>query len=281
MRSKNPEIEGWQRILLLIIPYIFIVGLFQFIGMLIIGVDYKNPNLTSQQHLAISIFNLIGTFLVVWLFTKFVDKDKFINLGFKIKSRFKEICYGILIGAIIMLLGYGLLILANEITFDKIIVNYKEIIMSITFFGIVAIVEETLIRGYVLKNLMISFNKYVALIVSSLLFASMHLANPNMSLFNFFSLFLAGIFLGISYIFTKNLWFPIALHFSWNLSQTFLGFNVSGQDIYSIVEFEITNNNNYINGGNFGFEGSIFSTIFQIICIILIHNYYGKIEINN
>ncbi|MCH8325109.1 MAG: hypothetical protein IIB83_00870, partial [Bacteroidetes bacterium] len=81
----------------------------------------------------------------------------------EIKSRFKEIGYGILIGAIIMLLGYGLLILTHEITFDKVIVNYKEIIMSITIFGIVAIIEETLIRGYVLKNLMISFNKYIAL----------------------------------------------------------------------------------------------------------------------
>jgi len=35
---------GWERVLKLIIPYIFIVGFFQFMGMLIIGVDFKNYN---------------------------------------------------------------------------------------------------------------------------------------------------------------------------------------------------------------------------------------------
>jgi len=142
-------------------------------------------------------------------------------------------------------------------------------------YAIVAIVEEVLFRGYILRNLMISFNKYIALIISSLLFSAIHGFNPNIDLFGFIDLFLAGILLGISYIFTKNLWFPIALHFSWNLTQTFLGFNVSGQDVYSIVEFKITENN-LLNGGNFGFEGSIFSIISQIIFTVIIWYYYNK-----
>jgi len=122
---------------------------------------------------------------------------------------------------------------------------------------------------------MISFDKYVALIISSLLFSLMHWFNPNIDLFGFIDLFLAGILLGISYVYTKNLWFPIALHFSWNLTQSFLGFNVSGQDAYSIIEFTIPENN-LLNGGDFGFEGSIFSIIAQIVFIIIIVNYFNK-----
>jgi hypothetical protein len=87
----------------------------------------------------------------------------------------------------------------------------------------VAVVEETLFRGYVLKNFMESFNKYAALIISSGLFSSMHYFNLDFDLFSFFSLFLAGILFGISYIYTKNLWFPIALHLSWNLFQALFG----------------------------------------------------------
>ena len=81
---------------------------------------------------------------------------------------------------------------------------------------------------------MSSFNKYKALIISSILFSIMHGLNPNISLFSLFDLFLAGIVLDLSYINTKNLWFPIDMHLSWNLFQTLLGFNVSGQDTYLI-----------------------------------------------
>jgi len=269
---------GWQRVISIFIPYIFIVGIFQFIGLLIAGVDYKNyqPNeISSYQHLIISFFDLLGTFFLLWLFMKYVDKEKFINLGFSIKDRLKDFNVGLISGAVIMIIGYFLLLFLGEIHFKEIVFDGKETIISVLIFIFVAFAEEVLFRGYILRNLMISFNKYVALIISSLLFSLIHGSNPNMDLFSFFDLFLAGILLGISYIYTKNLWFPIALHFSWNLFQTFLGFNVSGLNSYSIIEFTIPEKNIW-NGGDFGFEGSIFSIIAQIILILLIINYYNK-----
>jgi hypothetical protein len=33
------------------------------------------------------------------------------------------------------------------------------------------------------------------------------------------------------------------MHLSWNLFQTLFGFNVSGKDTYSIIEFNITEEN--------------------------------------
>lgn len=135
-------------------------------------------------------------------------------------------------------------------------------------------------RGYVLRNLMYSFNKYIALIWSSILFSLMHGFNPNIDTFALIELFLAGILLGQSYIYTKNLWFPIALHFSWNFFQTHFGFNVSGQDTYSLIEFSIVENNLW-NGGDFGFEGSWLSIISSIIMIILVERYFKKNAIKN
>lgn len=92
-------------------------------------------------------------------------------------------------------------------------------------------------------------------------------------------MFLAGVVLGLSYIYTKNLWFPIALHLSWNLFQALLGFKVSGQDTYSIIEFEI-NEGNLLNGGAFGFEGSYLSIIAQTLTIVGIGIYYNRKETN-
>ena len=44
--------------------------------------------------------------------------------------------------------------------------------------------------------------------------------------------------------------------------QVMFGFNVSGMDTYSLIEFEIIENNN-INGGDFGFEGHIYPFCFH------------------
>lgn len=274
MENKN---RGWQRILLLIVPYILIVGIFEYIGTLIAKADIGNVNSqkTSEQHMIVSFFSLLGTLLVIWLFMKYLDKEHFMKVGFDTKNRLNEFLVGIVIGAFIMTAGYLLLQFLGEINFERVIFDFKEIIISIFLFIIVAVMEELLMRGYILKNLMISYNKYVALIVSSVLFSLMHGFNPNIDLFALTNIFLAGILLGISYIHTKNLWFPIALHLSWNLFQTILGFNVSGQKTYSLIEFGITENN-LLNGGEFGFEGSILSLIAMLITIVGIEIYYRR-----
>jgi membrane protease YdiL (CAAX protease family) len=274
--------NGWLRILLLILPYIIIVGIFQYVGALISGVDLSNPEFenTSLQELSLSFSSFIGTFLVIGLFMQFVDKEKFIDLGFKTKGKLKEFIVGIVAGLIVMGLGYYLLSSMGQLSFQSINFDMQEILISFLLFTIVAIVEETLLRGYVLRNLMYSFNKYIALIWSSILFSLMHGFNPNIDTFALIELFLAGILLGQSYIYTKNLWFPIALHFSWNFFQTHFGFNVSGQDTYSLIEFSIVENNLW-NGGDFGFEGSWLSIISSIIMIILVERYFKKNAIKN
>ncbi|SDR65817.1 hypothetical protein SAMN05216503_0089 [Polaribacter sp. KT25b] len=277
MVENEFKYRGWLRVVLLIIPYFIFVGFFQFIGSLIIGVDFTDleVNQTSFQYLVISFFGLIGAFFALWIFMKFVDKEPFVKLGFQIKNRLLDFIIGIVIGLFTMSLGYLILIYLKEIIYLKTNFNLIELLISILLFIIVAVAEETLLRGYILKNLLFSFNKYIALIVSSILFSLMHGFNQNVDLFALFNLFLAGILLGLSYIYTRNLWFPIAMHLSWNLFQTLFGFNVSGRDTYSLIEFEI-NEPNLINGGAFGFEGSYLAIIAQIITIIGIAVYYNN-----
>ena len=180
--NNNPSIAGYARILLLIIPYIIIVGIFQFIGMLIAKVDIENFDISaisSEQHLILSCFDLVGNFLLLWVFIKFIDKENFKAVGFDISHRLKDIIVGIVLGLGIMGLAMLGLLFFSEIDIETINFNGKELIQILLIYIIVAFVEETLLRGYVLKNLMYSFNKYVALFVSSLLFAVMHIANPN------------------------------------------------------------------------------------------------------
>jgi membrane protease YdiL (CAAX protease family) len=268
--------KGWFRVLLLIIPYFIIVGGFQFLGAYIAGVDITSMdpnNSNSTQRLIASFMDVTGTFLLLALFMKYIDKEPFINLGLQTNNRLREFVYGIGIGFIIMSCGFLLLLVLDEIVFQNVVIDFKEIIISTLLFMLIATVEEVLLRGYILRNLMNSFNKYIALIISSILFSLMHFFNPNIDWFTLTTIFMAGILLGLSYVYTKNLWFPIALHLSWNLFQSFFGFKVSGIASYSIIKFSIPNNN-LLNGGDFGFEGSILSVIAMGIVIICIWKYY-------
>jgi len=279
--SEQSKYNGWQRIVLIAIPWLIFVGIFQLFGAYLMGFDYGNLNLqkTSEQQLIIQFFTFLGTILVVWLFMKYVDKEKFINVGFQLKNRINEFSTGLLIGFIIMLLGFGFLELIDEIQFQGIVFDLKEFTLSILLFILVALAEEIFFRGYVLRNLMNSYNKYLALVISSVIFSLIHGFNPNIDIIGFTNIFLSGILLGITYIHTKNLWFPIALHFSWNFFQTVLGFNVSGQNAYSVIEFSRNENTN-LNGGSFGFEGSLLSILAITIILIAIIIYYNRKKLN-
>lgn len=258
--------------LLIIIPYFFIVGLFQIIGAYFAGHDILDDlqTATTREHIMISFFGFLGTLLVVALFMKWVDKMPFLSIGLYPRNHVKGFVIGFLAGLTIMTLGYLVLDSAGQIHFLKIQYDASETILTMFLFLVVSATEEILFRGYVLRCLMESMNRFVALVVSAILFALLHAANPNLSLIGNINLFLAGILLGLPYIYTKNLMFPIALHFSWNFFQSLFGFNVSGVDSYSLIVLE-TPKKAIFNGGDFGFEGSVLALFFQILLIFLLY----------
>lgn len=268
--------SGWQNVFIIIFPFFIVVGIFQIIGLVVADFDFESiDSLSSMQILIISVFNLSGTLLALWFVMRIIDKEKFINLGFAVKNRLKDFFSGIGSAVLITSINFFTLLFINEISFQRVVFSIKNIGLLLIGFLFMSIAEEVFFRGYVLRNFMSSFNKYIALVLSSLLFAFIHAFSPHISLLSFFNIFIASIFLGISYIYTKNLWFPVAFHFSWNLSQSLLGFNVSGINTFSFIRISIANNN-ILNGGNFGLEGSVFSLFLMIISIFVVNQYYRQ-----
>lgn len=275
MTKKFPDRrQGWQNILQIILPYCLIVGIFQIIGDNIARIDVINFQSIAKspiQILIISFASLAGTTTVIWLFMKYVVVEPFASLGFGKKFIKEDTIRGIYYGLIIMSIGFICLLLSDEIEFTKLNFNFLSFVLSLLHYIVVAVSEELLVRGFILSNLMKSFRSYLALIISSVIFSLLHAGNPNINLFGFFQLFVAGILLGLPYLYTKNLWFSIALHFSWNFFQgTIFGFNVSGVENYSIISTDFKFASIW-NGGDFGFEGSVIALILQIIAILILY----------
>jgi membrane protease YdiL (CAAX protease family) len=163
--------------------------------------------------------------------------------------------------------------------FTGIALEPEKLLTGLLLFIIVSFTEEIAFRGYILHNLMQSMNKWYALVLSSIPFALVHIQNPGVAEANYIPIiyiFFAGLLLGINYLYTKNLWFGIALHFSWNFFQgPILGYDVSGFSSAALLQ-QTQKGPALLTGGEFGFEGSVLCLALSVLAIFLLSSYYSK-----
>ena len=283
---------GWLRAVLFLISALIITTIFSSIAIALIaatiGLDLSSPGINARDlirdlgitaNIIISLFGFIGMLITAWLFRRFIDKKTFRSLGFGFKGFQKDFTLGLIVGTVLITSGFCLSVISNIISIREFHLNVPVLLGYLLFFTIGSLNEEIMIRGYILNNLIDSMNQYLALFISSLLFAVMHLANANVTLLSFINILLAGLLLGIYYIHKRNLWLPITLHFSWNFFQgPVFGFEVSGVDIKGIIIQELSGSD-FWTGGDFGFEGSLIATILMIGAITLLHlRYKGPVD---
>lgn len=181
--------------------------------------------------------------------------------------------------------GLGLSLLLGAVEVVGFLFSPISLLVSLLLYFFVAVTEEVIGRGFILGRMLDGgINKFVALFISAVLFSLMHLFNPNFAFVPFLNIMLAGCFLGASYIYTRNLCFPIALHWFWNWIQgSVLGYKVSGNEFSNenllILHFP---EENLINGGTFGFEGSILCSLLLVLgTVIILRHYYKGLEIKD
>ena len=289
MITNTPRIKyGWLRAVLFFISFFIFVTLFDLAGIAIVSLvtefsfkEYISDTallMENKMMLLMMICQLAGTIFTVWLFQRFINREAFTSIGLEFSGYKDDFISGLLIGFGLIVIGFGILLIFNFISIASLQFSFIDQLFYLCLFAVVSLNEEIAIRGYILQNLSSSFNKYIALALSSLVFMVMHIGNPNMSAIPLFNLFLAGLFLGIYCIHRKNLWFPIGAHFTWNYFQgPVLGFEVSGNVVDSIFIQSLAGSD-LITGGQFGFEGSIILTTFMIIGIIYLDRRFSPVS---
>ena len=253
----------------------------QFAGALSIGMSMEEITASGQelsllQTTLISYFGLIGTiFLFIFAF-RYFEKSTYPRSFFSLDNLKRDSMLAIISVLLIIGLGTALLTLTGQISFQFQTFNFESVLLAFFLFLSVSIQEELFSRGLIQKVLMDSLNPYLALFIASIIFAGLHLANPNFSLIGFMNLTLAGMLLGLIFMHTQNLWYSFISHFLWNFLQApLLGYNVSGQEINSIFKIEMTGSP-YLTGEEFGYEGSLLCTILSVIAILGIDAYFRK-----
>lgn len=189
------------------------------------------------------------------------------GLGLTLRGRGKDLVGGFFVAVLLYSVGFGISSLAGWIQIETFQWLWEPMLTTWVLFFLVAVYEEALLRGIVLGKLLDSgMLKLAALAISSILFSALHLFNPHFSWLAFLNLFLAGIMLGASYVYTRNLWFPISLHWFWNwLQGPVLGYGVSGMKIDGSALTLRVSGPEMLSGGNFGFEGTLLCTVLMIM----------------
>jgi uncharacterized protein len=187
------------------------------------------------------------------------------------KGIWKYLLPGLLLGSGLQALTVFVIYLDNG--FHIISINNWSNILPFLFSGIaVAIVEETFIRGIIFRIAEEKLGSYLSLAVSSILFGALHLVNPNSSIATACSTaIIGGLLMGAAYIYSRSLWFSIAIHFAWNFSQTSIfGAVTSGHDQHESLFSSAITGNHLITGGSFGPEGSIQACLFCLIASVIL-----------
>ena len=209
---------------------------------------------------------LAGVFLSAWIVWH-LRGFSLEGLGRSLTMRWKDWLSGILLATVLYAVGFGISLWAGAVEIAGVAFNPSSLLNSLVFFLLVAVTEELALRGFVLERLLQSgVNKFCALFLSAALFSLINIGNPNFDFLSFINILLAGILLGSSYIYTRNLCFPIALHWFWNWIQgPVLGYEVSGNKFCNGLLALRLPEANLINGGAFGFEGSVLCTVLMIV----------------
>ena len=293
-RIKN----GWLRAILFLPIWLVIMGLVQGIGVVLVmvvsGVDMANPDsaealfgemsFDSPTMLILTVFSLLGSFLALWVATKFIDRKPLMSIGLSVKDKTNEMLIGLAFALAFIGGLFAILWLIGALNVTG-YVGFKPGVFIVSMMLFMAAFDEELIfRGYILNNMMdATNNRWIALAGSSVLFALLHAGNPSIwsTWVPMTELFAAGFILGISYTFTKNLWFPTFFHFGWNFFQGLFGFEISGLNVdsWKVISHENTGNvPDIVSGGSFGIEGSVITLSCTIICTYLIFKYYNDKE---
>lgn len=220
--------------------------------------------------------------MVTWVCTR-LRRQPLASIGLRLDRRwFGELLLGYVLGMVSIAAIVALIGMAGGVSF---VLDPARSVMTLAsglyLFLFVALFEEGLFRGFVFQRLIDGMSAPLAIAVTALLFALGHWDNPGMQgatrLWATADLALGAIVFGLAYLRTGSLALPVGLHLGWNWMQGHvLGFGVSGIAQDGWLQPVFHGRPEWLSGGAFGPESSIFAVIIDLVSIAILWRWRGK-----
>jgi membrane protease YdiL (CAAX protease family) len=219
---------------------------------------------------------------VTWACTR-LRREPLGSIGLRIDRRWLlELGIGSALGTALMLVIVGLIVATGGVHLQLDPQrNVVDLGYGLYLFLCVALFEETLFRGFVFQRLIDGAGFWIAQGALAVLFAAGHWGNPGMQgateVVAGIDLALGAIMLGLAYRRTGSLALPVGLHLGWNWTQGHvLGFGVSGFEYTGWLQPGFTGLPQWLTGGEFGPESSIFAILVDLVMIAALWRWKGS-----
>ena len=236
---------------------------------------FSNVILGSNNSDYFLLFNLFLTIFVAilgYLFARKYQKRNKESLGLVNNS--KSYIKGLMLGFIMIMSVVLLLKISGfaEFTINIYQVSWPIFVLFILGWAIQGFEEELITRSILMNYFAVNNGVMGGIIINSLIFAILHLGNPAFGILPFINIMLIGIVFSLLFYISDDIFLPAASHSFWNFAQgNIFGIEVSGMDeINNTLLKTKLMGSHLISGGAFGFEGSIFVTIVEIIVIVIL-----------
>lgn len=208
--------------------------------------DFSILKLSSNVGLILMISIFIFAMLAFMLAIKYLHKLPFQRLITPNKSiNWKKILFGFGLWFVIALVFEGILALMHPETYY---LNFKPmswvflLVICILLLPIQTSLEELVIRGYMMPALsLLTGNKWIPWVVTSMIFGLIHGANPEVERFGFWTMQIyyigAGLFLGLITVLDDSLELALGVHAATNIfGAAFFSFDGSVLQTDSLVK---------------------------------------------
>ncbi|MEP6704015.1 MAG: type II CAAX endopeptidase family protein [Acidobacteriota bacterium] len=226
-----------------------------------------------------AVLGLVPALFVGWLCGKYLEGLPFRALGAWFTSGWlRNLVIGILFGAGTLSLAVLIAFAFGGLRFEFSGVDSaglaRSLGISLLVFGAGAAWEEALFRGYILQTFARSGLAAMAIALTAVFFGAIHARNPSADVISILNTMLAGVWFGIAYLKTRDLWFVWGMHLMWNWMQgAFFGIEVSGLTnlVSAPLLKEIDTGPAWLTGETYGVEGGIVTTIAMIVSMLIIY----------
>lgn len=229
------------------------------------SMDASKKALADTNTMIATLFSTIFGTLGAMFYCRFIEMRPVRSMGAVKKRCVPNYIIGLAIGALLM---SAIVAMSNAAGASRTVVctdaDYTKIILFFFGFVVQGMSEEFIFRGYLFTTIGgAGYHTAVAVGITSVGFALAHASNPGFGVVAFINLTLFGVFAALYLTLTESIWGISAIHSIWNFTQGSLyGISVSGTSDYpSILRTSSVSSKALLTGGEFGIEGSIFTTI--------------------
>lgn len=268
--------SGWrllgQFLILEVITVIFAISL---------GYAFLISPLQNRTLLILQVVTFLSVNTSVYLARHYLDRRSIRSFGLVCSSfALRDLLFGVALAGLMMAMIFFIEWVAGWLTFESFTWDIQpwpgvisDTLIILVIFILTGWQEELLTRGYQLQNLIEGTGLIGGLVLSSIIFALLHMSNPNYFWPAMIGLIAAGLFLAYGYLRTRLLWLSIGLHIGWNFFEgAVFGFPVSGLKTFQLIN-HADSGPEFFTGGAFGPEAGFILLPILLIGAGLIHWY--------